>query len=92
MQIDKSGEALGRALLSKLTDEEIKERIGIGFCQQKFWKRSAWDKSMKIMKIVCSLGLAKPFNYGHGKGKYTSDLDISEVVSRVIKFRDGIAA
>jgi hypothetical protein len=45
-----------------------------------------------MMEIVCALKLAEPFNFGRGKGKYISDFDIPEVVSRAIKFRDGIAA
>jgi hypothetical protein len=39
------------------------------------------------MIIACSLGLAEPFDFGRGKGKYLTDLSYSDVVSGILKAR-----
>jgi hypothetical protein len=58
--------------------------VKIGFCQPKFYKRSVWLKAKKLMdEVVVPNGLAEPFDYGRGKGKYTSDLRVEEVVHKV---------
>jgi hypothetical protein len=57
--------------------------IMIGFCQPKFYKRSVWLKAKKLMDaVVVPNGLARPFDYGRGAGKYATDLKIKEVISR----------
>lgn len=60
----------------ELTKEEVLNLIGIGFCQPKFYKPSAWKKAKEIMEILCyrihKTGV-KPHDFGRGKGKYTSD-------------------
>jgi hypothetical protein len=64
----------------KLTEDEVNKLVGIGFCQQSYYKRHVWLKAKRLMdNLVCLNGLAVPYNYGHGKGKYESELDIDEV-------------
>lgn len=67
-----------------LTRDLVYELIGIGFCQPKFYKPSAWRKSKLFMdNVVCALNLAFKYDYGRGKGKYSSHFDIDEVKARV---------
>lgn len=55
------------------TYDEVLESISIGFCQPKFYKRSVWLKSKKIMDKLCELNVGViPFDYGRGKGKYST--------------------
>ena len=69
----------------KLTEDEIHNLIGIGFCQPKFYKRNVWIKAKKLMdEVLVPQGLAYPYDFGFGKGKYESDFEISEVKSRVV--------
>lgn len=58
--------------------------VGMGFCQQKFYKPSAWKKAVVILEVACSAGLAQHHNYGHGKGKYDSTLTLDEVKKSII--------
>lgn len=56
----------------------IKEAISIGFCQPKFYKPSVWAKSKKIMEELCKMDCGViPFDYGRGKGKYSTNKEIS---------------
>lgn len=67
-----------------LTRDDINILIGIGFCQPKFYKPSAWKKAKAIMdNLVCPLGLAFPHDYGRGKGKFSSNYDIDEVKEKI---------
>lgn len=71
---------------NKLSEDEIHNLIGIGFCQPKFYKRHVWTKAKKLMdEVVVPQGLAYPYDYGFGKGKYESNLEISEVKSKVVE-------
>lgn len=71
--------------LNKFTDDEIVQFVNIGFCQPKFYRPEVWRKAKRVMEIACSLGLAEPYDFGRGKGKYTSDLDMSEVSAKLLK-------
>lgn len=57
--------------------QEVYDNISMGFCQPKFYKPSAWNKAKKIMQELCKIEengnkLVIPFDYGRGKGKYTT--------------------
>lgn len=68
-----------------MNKQEVENLVKIGFCQPMFYKRSVWLKAKKLMDtVVVPNGLAKPFDYGRGKGKYTSDMRIEEVVSKTV--------
>ena len=41
-----------------------------------------------MMEFLCSLGLAEPFDFGRGKGKYLTDLDPEIIVQTLIAVRD----
>jgi len=73
--------------LKKLTEEEIENLVRIGFDQPKFYRPEVWRKAKRVMTIACSLGLAKPFDFGWGKGKYITNLSYSDVVSGILKAR-----
>lgn len=69
----------------KLTAKEVESLVGIGFCQPKFYKPGVWRKAKKLMDtVVCPNGLARPFDFGRGKGKYDSELSIKDVQARTI--------
>lgn len=57
-----------------MTTKEIIESINIGFCQPKFYKRSVWNKAVKVMEYLSdnTNGEVSRHNFGPGKGKYTS--------------------
>ena len=71
--------------LSKFSKEEIEMYVGIGFCQPKFYKPEVWRKAKRVMEIACYLGLAEPFDFGRGKGKYHSGLSKSQVVLGILQ-------
>lgn len=75
----------------KLTQSEIENLVAIGFCQPKFYKPSVWARAKRLMDtVVCANGLAVPFDYGRGKGKYTTtQCNIDEVKQRTVQlFKD----
>lgn len=66
------------------TSVEVKNAVGIGFCQPKFYTPTAWRRTKSLMdELVCPLGLAFPHDLGRGKGKYSTDFDISDVAREV---------
>jgi hypothetical protein len=71
-----------------LTYSEVKELIGIGFDQPKHYKPSVWNSAKKIMDECVVLGLVQPHDFGRGKGKYTSDLSINQVVDEYCKIKN----
>ena len=69
----------------KLSEDEIRTLVGIGFCQPKFYKRSVWLKAKALMdEVIIPNGWAYSHDYGHGKGKYSTDLDISSVKEHAV--------
>ena len=58
--------------LLPLEIENIKTYTGIGFCQPKFYQASAWNRAKKCMTRLIELGYVTEFDYGWGKGKYTT--------------------
>lgn len=67
--------------IRRLNDKELRNYICIGFCQPKFYIRSVWLKADRIMKILCKLDLAEPYDFGRGKGKYISKLSDDEIIT-----------
>jgi len=69
----------------KYTKAEVIHLVGIGFCQPKFYKKNVWRKAKQLMDdVVCPNGLAYPFEFGRGKGKYKSEFDIDDVQNKTI--------
>ena len=52
--------------------ERIKRYTNIGFCQKSFYTPKAWYRAMKCMDVLVKEGLAVPYNYGRGKGKFNT--------------------
>ncbi len=52
--------------------ERIERYTNIAFCQRCFYVPAAWRRAMKCMDILVSEGYAEPFDFGYGKGKFTT--------------------
>lgn len=63
--------------------EYVDRYIHLGFCQKKFYKASAWNRAVVLMGIAIKLGLAKPNDFGRGKGKYDSIISNEEIIKSV---------
>jgi hypothetical protein len=59
----------------------VERLIRIGFCQRSFYKPSVWKAAMDVMKVLVKHNLAYPHDFGHGKGKYTTDLSLTDDIS-----------
>jgi|TARA_B110000211_G_scaffold172706_1_gene195051 hypothetical protein len=67
-------------LLKQMTTHHIYRLVAIGFCQQKFYKKSVWLAAKKLMEdVLLPNKLAYAHDFGRGKGKFSSDFDIQEV-------------
>ena len=53
-------------------EDYIAAMVLIGFCQKKFYKTYVWERAVIEMEKLVKIGLAKRYNYGKGKGKYTT--------------------
>jgi len=58
---------------------ETQDYILIGFCQPKFYKRSVWNKAVKVMEWLSdnTNGEVVRYDYGRGKGKYSTTLSLN---------------
>ncbi len=61
-----------QGIRSKLSLEEFIKYGRIGFDKLSSYKRSAVNKAKKVMDQTIKLGYAIPYDYGRGKGKYTT--------------------
>lgn len=63
----------------KLTVEETKSLIRIGFGKKSDFKPSYWRRAEKIMNFLCdNTSDIFSFDYGRGKGKYSTNLSLSD--------------
>lgn len=63
---------------------DVRSVICIAFCQPKNYTPAAWRRSKTLMDtLVCPLGLAFAYDFGRGKGKYSTDFDIDEVAKEI---------
>ncbi|EGT5282748.1 hypothetical protein NMJ53_012055 [Clostridioides difficile] len=60
----------------------IEHLIGIGFCEQKYYKPTVWKYANLVMQELCSMGLTYPFDFGRGKGKYQTNIDEETIYKR----------
>lgn len=68
-----------------LLEDEIKELVHIGFCQPKFYKPSVWKKAKALMEqLLVPASLVFPYDYGRGKGKFSTDYDIDYVKEQAV--------
>lgn len=70
----------------KMTTHQIYRLVAIGFCQPKFYKKSVWTAAKKLMDgVLCPNDLAYPFDFGRGKGKYSSKLSINDAQAQTVE-------
>jgi hypothetical protein len=62
-------------------DKTINQLVKIGFCQPRHYQKTVWNYAKRMMDLACLKGYAEPFDFGKGKGKYVSNIEIKEVVS-----------
>ena len=64
--------------------EEIINSIRIGFCQPKFYKRSVWNKALKVMNWLVKNTNGEVFeqDFGRGKGKFATRKDVNDATLR----------
>jgi hypothetical protein len=60
--------------------EREREYIKIGFCCPKYYKPNAWAKAKRRMEKLVDRGIVYRYDYGRGKGKYSTDYTIDQVV------------
>ena len=68
--------------LTELDQEQVKRFIWIGFDKPCNYKKKYWNTANKLMNKLITKNLVRSFDYGRGKGKFTSDLDINEVITK----------
>lgn len=67
-------------MIKQMSTHTIHRLVAIGFCQPKFYKKSIWLAAKKLMdEVLCPNKLAYSYDFGRGKGKYSSNFDIDEV-------------
>lgn len=62
-------------------NESLSKLTHIGFGHSSGVAPWVWRYAKQLMDRACALGLAKPYNFGRGKGKYTTDSKIEDVAS-----------
>ncbi|WP_026959877.1 hypothetical protein [Aliagarivorans taiwanensis] len=71
--------------MAKMTRKDANSLVAIGFCIPRFYKPAVWAKAKRLMdNVVCPAGLATAHDFGRGKGKYTSPLDITDVQKQTL--------
>ena len=70
--------------------DRIKRYTNIAFCQKKFYTAPAWNRAIKCMNVLIEKGLAEPYDYGRGKGKFNTtskgdELAFNELYLEVVK-------
>jgi len=70
--------------------ENIERYTNIAFCQPSFYTRTAWNRAKKCVNKLIELGLAEPYDYGRGKGKYTltpkgDEIGLGNVYKELVK-------
>ena len=66
-----------------MKNEAIETLINIGFGHSSGVAPRVWRYAKQLMDHACTLGLAKPFNFGRGKGKYITDHDFLSIAARL---------
>lgn len=63
--------------------ETIEHLLSIGFCQRKFYKPTVWRYATRLMSELTKQGLCRPYDYGRGKGKFTSAFKREEILQHM---------
>lgn len=75
---------------AKTTEDDVITLVKIGFCQPKFYKANVWRKAKTFFdEVLVPHGLAFPYDFGRGKGKFDSHFDIFYVQHKAIMLVHG---
>ena len=85
IKTEKAARKKGKSLREKLTQEEFISFGIIGFDKLSAYKSSVVRKAHQVMEEAIGLGYAVPFDYGRGKGKYTTT-QAAEALSYAVIF------
>ena len=66
-----------------MSSEVLRDLITTGFSQTRHVQPWAWRYAKQLMDRACALGLARPHDFGRGKGKYTSELHTPELAAKL---------
>ncbi len=66
-----------------MSNEVLRDLINIGFSQTRHVQPWAWRYAKQLMDRACALGLARPYDFGRGKGKYTSELHTPDLAAKL---------
>lgn len=65
--------------ISKMNVKEIIEAIKIGFDKPKLYKRSVWNKTVKVMEFLSdNTGEIERTHFGSGLEKYVSKVEVND--------------
>ena len=66
-----------------MSNEVLRDLITTGFSQTRHVQPWAWRYAKQLMDRACALGLARPHDFGRGKGKYTSELHTPDLAAKL---------
>ncbi len=70
----------------------LKDLIWAGFGHFGGYNQTTKNYLHRIMMVACDMGLAYPFDFGRGKGKYkTNNVDVKEVIEGLKNNPEAIA-
>ena len=77
---EKHGRILKESLACEI-NREIEKLIVVGFDNPLGYRKNVWCNAKKTMEIACVDGVVFPLSNEQGKGKYSTNLSLKEVVA-----------
>lgn len=66
--------------------QETVDLIFIGFCKPQFYKRSVWNKAVRILEFLCDNTDGAVFRHDFGNGKQKYDSIVPRTTEQVTKW------
>lgn len=66
--------------------QETVDLIFIGFCKPQFYKRSVWNKAVRILEFLCDNTDGAVFRHDFGNGKQKYDSIVPRTMEQVTKW------
>lgn len=66
--------------------QETVDLIFIGFCKPQFYKRSVWNKAVRILEFLCDNTDGAVFRHDLGNGKQKYDSIVPRTMEQVTKW------
>ena len=66
--------------------QETVDLIFIGFCKPQFYKRSVWNKALRILEFLCDNTDGAVFRHDFGNGKQKYDSIVPRTMEQVTKW------